>query len=47
VWTTAYARLGFDVLADEGLAAMVLARIVERTSNAEVVQVLDEIGAPR
>jgi hypothetical protein len=38
--------LGFDVLADEGFAAMVLARIVEPTSKAEVVRVLDEIGAP-
>ena len=46
VLTSAYARLGFDVLADAGFAAMVLARIVEPTSKAEVVRVLDEIGAP-
>jgi len=46
VLTSAYARLGFDVLADEGFRAMVLARIVEPTSKAEVVRVLDEIGAP-
>jgi hypothetical protein len=46
VLTSAYARLGFDVLADDGFRAMVLARIVEPTSKAEVVRVLDEIGAP-
>jgi transposase len=44
--TSAYARLGFDVLDDDGFRAMVLARIVEPTSKAEVVRVLDEIGAP-
>ncbi len=41
-----YTRLGFDVLADEAFRAMVLARIVEPTSKAEVVRVLGEIGAP-
>jgi hypothetical protein len=46
VLTSAYTRLGFDVLGDEGFRAMVLARIVEPTSNAEVVRVLAEIGAP-
>jgi hypothetical protein len=46
VLTSAYARLGFDVLDDDGFRAMVLARIVEPTSKAEVVRVLDEIGAP-
>jgi hypothetical protein len=46
VLTSAYAQLGFDVLGDEGFRAMVLARIVEPTSKAEVVRVLDEIGAP-
>jgi hypothetical protein len=46
VLTSAYVRLGFDVLADEGFRAMVLARIVEPTSKAEVVRVLAEIGAP-
>ena len=44
--TSAYARPGFDVLGDDGFRAMVLARIVEATSKAEVVRVLDEIGAP-
>ena len=38
--------MGFDVLDDDGFRAMVLARIVEPTSKAEVVRVLDEIGAP-
>ncbi len=46
VLTSAYAQLGFDVLGDDGFRAMVLARIVEPTSKAEVVRVLDEIGAP-
>ena len=44
VLTSAYAQLGFDVLGDDGFRAMVLARIVEPTSKAEVVRVLDEIG---
>jgi hypothetical protein len=46
VLTSAYSRLGFDVLGDDGFRAMVLARIVEPTSKAEVVRVLEEIGAP-
>jgi len=46
VLTDGYARLGFDVLADDGFRAMVLARIVEPTSKAQVVRVLDDIGAP-
>jgi len=46
VLTSGYAQLGFDVLGDDGFRAMVLARIVEPTSKAEVVRVLDEIGAP-
>ena len=41
VLTSAYTRLGFDVLDDDGFRAMVLARIVEPTSKAEVVRVLD------
>ena len=46
VLARAYARLGFDVLGDDGFRAMVLASIVEPTSKAGVVRVLDEIGAP-
>jgi hypothetical protein len=46
VLTSAYARLGFDVLGDEAFRAMVLARIVEPTSKADSLRVLAEIGAP-
>jgi hypothetical protein len=46
VLTDAYARLGFDALADEAFRAMVLARIVEPTSKADGLRVLAELGAP-
>jgi len=39
-----YAELGFDALGDNAFRAMVLARIVEPTSKADTVRVLDEIG---
>jgi hypothetical protein len=42
----AYTRLGFDALADEAFRAMTLARVIEPTSKADTVRVLDEIGAP-
>lgn len=42
----AYSRLGFDVLDDEGFRAMVLARLIEPTSKADSIRVLDEIDAP-
>jgi hypothetical protein len=42
----AYARLGFDTLADEAFRAMTLARVIEPTSKADTVRVLAEIGAP-
>jgi Transposase DDE domain len=42
----AYARVGFDVLADEAFRAMVLARIVEPTSKADTLRVLGEVGVP-
>lgn len=42
----AYARLGFDTLADEAFRAMVCARVIEPTSKADTVRVLTEIGAP-
>jgi len=42
----AYARLGFDTLADEAFRAMVCARVIEPTSKADTVRVLAEIGAP-
>jgi len=44
VLTDAYARLGFDVLGDEAFAQLVLARVVEPTSKADSVRVLDELG---
>ena len=40
----AYARLGFDALGDESFKQLVLARIVEPTSKADSLRVLDEIG---
>ncbi len=46
VLTDAYARLGFEVLADDAFAALVLARIIEPTSKADTVRVLEEIGVP-
>jgi len=42
----AYARLGFDTVADQAFRAMVLARVIEPTSKADTVRVLDQIGAP-
>lgn len=44
VLTSGYARLGFDVIDDEAFAQLVLARIVEPTSKADSVRVLEEIG---
>ena len=46
ILTAAYARLGFEVLADEGFRAMVLARLIEPTSKADAIRVLDDIAAP-
>lgn len=39
-----YARLGFEVLGDSPFRAMVLARLIEPTSKADTIRVLDEIG---
>jgi hypothetical protein len=44
VLATVYDRLGFDVLDDVAFQQLVLARIVEPTSKADSVRVLDEIG---
>ena len=44
VLTQAYARLGFDAIDDEAFAQLVLARIIEPTSKADSVRVLNEIG---
>lgn len=46
VLAAAYAHLGFDAIEDEAFAAMVLARIIEPTSKADTIRVLDEVGAP-
>nr|WP_255574575.1 IS1634 family transposase [Austwickia sp. TVS 96-490-7B] len=46
VLTSGYTRLGFDVLGDEAFAQLVLARLVEPTSKADSLRVLDEIGVP-
>ena len=43
----AYARLGFDAIADETFKALVLARLIEATSKADKadsLRVLEEIG---
>jgi hypothetical protein len=42
--TEVYSRLGFDVIADDAFAQLVLARIIEPTSKADSVRVLNEIG---
>ena len=39
-----YDRLGFDAVADEAFKALVLARIIEPTSKADSIRVLDEVG---
>ena len=44
VLSSVYARLGFDVVSDEAFKQLVLARIVEPTSKADSLRVLEEIG---
>ena len=44
VLSAVYDRLGFDVVADDAFKELVLARIIEPTSKADSVRVLDEIG---
>ena len=44
VLTDAYTRLGFDRLGDRAFLELVLARIVEPTSKADSLRVLDELG---
>ncbi len=41
-----YDRLGFNDLGDDAFAQLVLARIVEPTSKADSLRVLDELGVP-
>ena len=42
----AYARLGFDTVDDDVFRKLVLARVVEPTSKADTIRVLDELGIP-
>ncbi|TCM33226.1 transposase [Kribbella sp. VKM Ac-2568] len=44
VLEAAYDRLGFGVAADEAFKALVLARIIEPTSKADTLRVLNDIG---
>lgn len=44
VLRTGYDRLGFDAIDDEAFAQLVLARIVEPTSKADSLRVLDDLG---
>lgn len=44
VLSSVYDRLGFGVVADDAFKELVLARIVEPTSKADSLRVLDEIG---
>ena len=46
VLTDAYRVLGFEKLGDEAFGKLVLARIIEPTSKADTVRVLQEIGIP-
>ena len=44
VLEAAYARLGFDAIGDEAFKALMLGRIIEPTSKADTLRVLDEVG---
>ncbi len=44
VLSSVYDRLGFDVVGDDAFKQLVLARIIEPTSKADSVRVLQEIG---
>jgi len=46
VLTQVYARLGFDAVEDDAFKELVLARLIEPTSKADTVRVLEEIGVP-
>ncbi len=46
VLMTGYQRLGFDAIDDEAFAQLALARIVEPTSKADSLRVLDDLGIP-
>lgn len=40
----AYQALGFDALADEVFASLVIARLIEPTSKADTIRILTEVG---
>lgn len=44
VLSTVYDRLGFDSLSDDAFKELVLARLIEPTSKADSLRVLDEVG---
>jgi hypothetical protein len=46
VLAQAYTRIGFDNVGDDVFKQLVLARIVEPTSKADSIRVLDELGVP-
>jgi hypothetical protein len=46
VLESAYDRIGFDGIGNEAFKALVLARLVEPTSKADTIRVLQEIGVP-
>jgi hypothetical protein len=46
VLTSVYVRLGFDILGDPAFQQLVLARVVEPTSKADSLRVLDDLGVP-
>jgi hypothetical protein len=46
VLSDAYTRLGFDAVDDESFKQLVLARIIEPTSKADSLRVLEEVGVP-
>lgn len=43
----AYTRLGFDTVGNDMFKKLVLARVVEPTSKADMLRVWDELGVPR
>jgi hypothetical protein len=45
VLTGAYTQLGFDAVGDAAFRALVLARVIEPTSKADSIRVLEEVGA--
>lgn len=46
VLDAAYDRLGFGIIDDPAFKAMVLARLIEPTSKAQSIRVLQQIDAP-